>query len=152
MLREQTLSSQKVTSFLNSIGRNSEKSRQTYATCLAYFQTFLSNSETYRSFTIESIIGKCLLFIGLYSTAVSVSYDLTMRKQIRTYANELVLLDKMGTPEMKQQVETLVSRIMKDLKNKAHYLAESSGISPSIDEENFNEYLQMVIKEIKKGK
>jgi len=41
---------------------------------------------------------------------------------------------------------------MKDLKTKAHYLAESSGISPSIDEENFNEYLQMVLKELKKGK
>jgi len=93
-----------------------------------------------------------LLFIGLYSTAVSVSHDLTIRKQVRTYANELVLLDKMGTPEMKQQVESLVSRIMKDLKNNVHYLAESSGISPSIDEENFNEYLQMVIKEIKRGK
>lgn len=60
MLREQTLSCQKVTNFLNSIGRNSEKSRQTYATCLAYFQTFLSNSETYRSFTIESIIDKII--------------------------------------------------------------------------------------------
>jgi hypothetical protein len=41
---------------------------------------------------------------------------------------------------------------MKHLKNKAHYLAESSGVLPSIDEENFNEYLQVVIKEIKKGK
>jgi hypothetical protein len=93
-----------------------------------------------------------LLFIGLYSTAVSVSHDLALRKQVRAYANQLLLLDKMGTPEMKQQVESLVSRIMKDLKNKAHYLAESSGISPSIDEENFNEYLQMVLKEIKKEK
>jgi hypothetical protein len=53
---------------------------------------------------------------------------------------------------MKEQVESLVSRILKDLKNKAHYLAESSGISPSIDEENFNDYLQMVLKEVKKEK
>lgn len=93
-----------------------------------------------------------LLFIGLYSTAVSVSHDLALRKQVRAYANQLLLLDKMGTPQMKQQVESLVSRIMKDMKNKAHYLAESSGISPSIDEENFNEYLQVVLKEIKKEK
>jgi len=60
LLREQTLSCQKVTNFLNSIGRNSEKSRETYATALAYFQTFLSNNETYRSFTIESIIDKII--------------------------------------------------------------------------------------------
>jgi hypothetical protein len=48
-----------------------------------------------------------LLFIGLYSTAVSVSHDLALRKQVRAYANQLLLLDKMGTPEMKQQVESL---------------------------------------------
>jgi hypothetical protein len=41
---------------------------------------------------------------------------------------------------------------MKDLKDKAHYLAESSGVLPSIDEENFNDYLQMVLKEVRKGK
>jgi hypothetical protein len=93
-----------------------------------------------------------LLFIGLYSTAVSVSHDLALRKQVRAYANQLLLLDKMGTPEMKQQVESLVSRIMKDLKDKAHYLAESSGVLPSIDEENFNDYLQMVLKEVRKEK
>jgi hypothetical protein len=77
---------------------------------------------------------------------------LALRKQVRAYANQLLLLDKMGTPEMKQQVESLVSRIMKDLKDKAHYLAESSGVLPSIDEENFNDYLQMVLKEVRKGK
>jgi hypothetical protein len=93
-----------------------------------------------------------LLFMGLYSSAVSVSHDITIRKQVRTYAKELILLDKMGTPEMKQHVETLVSRILRDLKNKAHYLEESSGVSPSIDEENFNDYLQMVLKEVKRGK
>jgi integrase len=60
LLREQTLSCQKVTNFLNSIGRNSEKSRETYGTALAYFQTFLSNSETYRSFMIENIIDKII--------------------------------------------------------------------------------------------
>jgi hypothetical protein len=58
----------------------------------------------------------------------------------------------MGTPQMKEQVESLVSRILEDLKNKAHSLAESSGISPLIHEENFNDYLQMVLKEVKKRK
>ena len=41
---------------------------------------------------------------------------------------------------------------MKDLKNKAHDLTESSGVHPSIDEENFKEYMQRVLKEVKKGK
>jgi hypothetical protein len=48
-------------------------------------------------------------------------------------------------------VASLVSGIMKDLKNKAHDLTESSGVHPSIDEENFKEYMQRVLKEVKKG-
>ena len=92
------------------------------------------------------------MFTGLYSSAVSVSHDLTLRKQARTYAKQLILLDNIGTPEMKKNIESLVSRAMKDLKHKSRDLAENSGVSPSIDEENFKEYLQMVLKEVKKGK
>jgi len=89
-----------------------------------------------------------LMFAGLYSSAVSVSHDMTLRKQVRTYAKQLTLLDNIGTPEMKQRVESLVSGAMKDLKHKAHELVEDSGISPSIDEENFKQYIQIVMKEM----
>jgi hypothetical protein len=41
---------------------------------------------------------------------------------------------------------------MKDLKKKANDLAEDSGVSPSVDEENFKDYLQMVLQEVKKRK
>ena len=93
-----------------------------------------------------------LLFIGLYSSAVSVSHDLTLRKQFRMHAKELVLLDDIGTPEMKKRVESLVSGILRDLKNKAQDLTESSGVYPSMDEQNFKEYVQLVIKEVNMGK
>jgi hypothetical protein len=91
-----------------------------------------------------------LMFIGLYSSAVSVSHDLTIRKQARAYAKQLILLDKIGTPEMKQRIESLVSSVIKDLRNKAHDLEERSGVYPSIDEENFRGYLRVVLKEVKK--
>lgn len=93
-----------------------------------------------------------LMFIGLYSSAVSVSHDLALRKQVRTYAKQLMLLDDIGTPEMNQRVESLVSGAMKDLNNNAQYLTERSGVYPSIDEENFKEYMEIVIKEVKKRK
>jgi hypothetical protein len=63
-----------------------------------------------------------------------------------------MLLDDIGTPEMKQRVESLVSGAMKDLNNNAQYLTERSGVYPSIDEENFKEYMEIVIKEVKKRK
>lgn len=93
-----------------------------------------------------------LLFTGLYSSSVSVSHDLTLRRQARTYANQFILLDRIGTPEMKRQIESLVSRAMRDLKKKATALTEESGVSPSVDEENFKDYLKMVLDEVKKKK
>jgi hypothetical protein len=93
-----------------------------------------------------------LLFIGLYSSAVSVSHDLTLRKQAKIYANQLVLLDRIATPEMKQHIESLVSGVVKDFKNQVIDLTESSGVLPSIDEENFKDYLETVLKEVKKSK
>jgi hypothetical protein len=91
-----------------------------------------------------------LLFIGLYSSAVSVSHDSTLRKQAKVYANQLILLDRIGTPEMKQHTESIVSRVMKDFKNQVTDLGESSGVLPSIDEQNFKDYLETVLKEVKK--
>lgn len=93
-----------------------------------------------------------LLFIGLYSSAVSVSHDSTLRKQAKIYANQLILLDRIGTPEMKQHTESIVSRVMKDFKNQVTDLGESSGVLPSIDEQNFKDYLETVLKEVKKRK
>jgi len=93
-----------------------------------------------------------LLFIGLYSSAVSVSHDSTLRKQAKIYANQLILLDRIGTPEMKQHTESIVSRVMKDFKNQVTDLDESSGVLPSIDEQNFKDYLETVLKEVKKRK
>jgi hypothetical protein len=89
-----------------------------------------------------------LLFVGLYSSAVSVSHDLTIRKQAKIYAKQLMLLDWIGTPQMKQHVESIVSGVMKDLKKKVYNLVESSGVLPSMDEENFKDYLETVLKEI----
>jgi hypothetical protein len=91
-----------------------------------------------------------LLFMGLYSSAVSVSHDSTLRKQAKVYANQLVLLDRIGTPEMKQQIESLVSGVVKDFKDQVIDLSESSGVLPSIDEENFKEYLETILKEVVK--
>jgi len=93
-----------------------------------------------------------LLFIGLYSSAVSVSHDSTLRKQAKIYANQLILLDRIGTPEMKQHTESIVSRVMKDFKNQVTDLGESSGVLPSIDEQNFKDYLETVLKAVKKRK
>lgn len=55
-----TISQTTVTSFLNSIGRNSEKTKSTYRIGLVHFQTFLSNNKQYSSLTLEQLVEKIL--------------------------------------------------------------------------------------------
>jgi integrase len=50
----QTLS--KVQDFLESVARNSEKTRRLYSIALSHFQTFLSSEDKYSKFTAESIL------------------------------------------------------------------------------------------------
>lgn len=53
--------------------------------------------------------------------------------------------------DIQKQNEKIIRDYIEARKTETN-LAGSSGISPSIDEENFNEYLQVVLKEIKKEK
>jgi integrase len=46
----------KVQEFLDSVARNSEKSKKLYFTGLSHFQTFLSSSNKYSEFTVDSIL------------------------------------------------------------------------------------------------
>ena len=54
--RQELNSHPKVNAFLDSIGRESLHSRNTYATGFVHFQTFLDKSEEYRQHTPDSII------------------------------------------------------------------------------------------------
>lgn len=60
LLRQETLALTKVNDFLDRIARNSEKSKETYASALSYFQTFLSNHEPHTSDTLDNIIDKLM--------------------------------------------------------------------------------------------
>ncbi|MDP9306249.1 MAG: site-specific integrase [Thermoproteota archaeon] len=55
-----TISQTTVTDFLNSVGRNSEKTKSTYRIGLVHFQTFLSSNKQYSSLTLEELIEKIL--------------------------------------------------------------------------------------------
>jgi integrase len=58
LLRQETFSQQKVIDFLDSIARNSERSKDTYSIGLSHFQTFLH--ERYPNYTLQNIIDKII--------------------------------------------------------------------------------------------
>jgi len=91
-----------------------------------------------------------LIFIGIYSSAISVAEDSELRQSIRGFAmKESRLLDSIGVAQMEQQIQKRVIALTKQNQSR---MAEESGIQSSLTEEDMRQYLQQVIEEVKKGK
>ena len=91
-----------------------------------------------------------LIFIGLYSSAISISGDTRLRQTIkRSLLDESKLLDSLGSAQMKQES---ISRISKIMKEQQQTLTEQTGVQSSADETQMKQYLEEVIKEVRQQK
>ena len=92
-----------------------------------------------------------LLYVGIYSSAVSVANDSELRKTIRRSVQEQTsLLDNIGTSEMERQVLKNVANLTKQVSEK---LTEETGIEASLQEElDVTEYVHTAIREIERTK
>lgn len=91
-----------------------------------------------------------LILVGVYSSAISVSNDMELRKMIRKYAlSESKLLDNIGFAQMEQEIER---RVMTISKEKEEAMVRETGLPASIDEDNMKQYLGNVIREIRDSK
>jgi hypothetical protein len=91
-----------------------------------------------------------LLLIGIYSSAISVAEDSNLRRSIRSFAmNESRLLDSIGTAEMEQEIE---KRVIELTKRNQDRMTEQTGIQPSLTDDDMKEYLEQVIREVKKDR
>ena len=91
------------------------------------------------------LIASYLFTVGLYSSAIAVSQDSSLRTSIR--ASLLELVDNIGTAQMEQEIER---RVLKVAKEQQDVLTEQSGVESSLTEDNMKEYLEQVIEEVKK--
>jgi signal transduction histidine kinase len=88
-----------------------------------------------------------LFSIGLYSLAISVSQDSSLRKSIRNSTMQVAkLLDIIGTPQMEQEIER---RVLNNAKEEQSILLKRTGVEPSLTEYEMKKYLGTVLKEIK---
>lgn len=96
-------------------------------------------------------ISAYLIFLGLYSTAISVAQDTMFRKYIRKLAIEQSsrLLDSIGSSEMELEIR---KKVLTLAKISSETMAEETGIKSALSEEDVKEYLDEVIIEIKKEK
>jgi hypothetical protein len=90
-----------------------------------------------------------LIYVGLYSSAVTVSQDTTLRLAIRKSVTEQArFLDSMGSAQMEQELQSTVVKIMK---KHSDVLTEKTGVKSSMTESDIKEYMAMVMDEIHKA-
>ncbi len=93
-------------------------------------------------------ISSYLILVGVYSSAISVAQDVNLRKSLRkSVEQQSTLLDKIGASEMEQEIHRRVIKITKEKLNK---LTEETGVQSSVTEDEMKQYMNDVLKEIKK--
>jgi hypothetical protein len=93
-------------------------------------------------------LSSSLIFVGIYSSALSVSQDSSLRQFIRRIAlRESQLLDSIATAEMEKEI---VKRVVTITTKNQDMMREETGVSTSLDEHDLKDYLQQVLEEVKK--
>lgn len=89
-----------------------------------------------------------LLYLEIYSSALSVSEDSRLRQTIRKKAlrESQQFLDMIGTAEMEQAIQKKVLRFSRRTKD---LMEHETGISTSVDEDDIKRYLEEVLIELK---
>jgi signal transduction histidine kinase len=88
-----------------------------------------------------------LIFIGIYSSGISISEDLNLRRSIRKSATEEAqLLVSIGSAQMRQKLE---KKVLQNASQEVEEMMKSTGIQPSLTENDMRGYLNVVIKEIR---
>jgi hypothetical protein len=91
-----------------------------------------------------------MLLVGIYSSAISMSKDSSVRRLIRTsILKESNIVDILGIPEMERK---LAQKVSKMAKNHADGMSYNMGVRLLNDDDDINQYLDDVINEIKAKK
>ncbi len=92
-------------------------------------------------------ISAYMLFIALYSSAVSVSEDVSLRRNIKKkFLEQARFLDSIGSAEMEQE---LIKKAMAINLKESDQMYENSGIETSVNEDEMKKYLEDVLQEVK---
>jgi hypothetical protein len=91
-------------------------------------------------------VSSYLVLTGIYSSAISVSLDVGLRKSIRKSVKEhSKFLDSIGSAQMDQKIQEIVLKMTRDYSNQ---MTEDTGIESSLSEEEMKQYMNSVIDEI----
>jgi hypothetical protein len=86
-----------------------------------------------------------LIFTGIYSSAVSVSQDSTLRTSIRrSVETEVEFIGNIGGAQMDH---TILEKVLKTTKIVSKTMPQDTGIAPSLTEDEIAEYIKQVLRE-----
>jgi hypothetical protein len=89
-----------------------------------------------------------LIFIGLYSSAVSISQDSRLRVSIRrSVESEIRFIGSIGEAEMDRRV---LNKVFTTSRKISKTMPEETGISSSLSDKEIKEYIEEVIAETHK--
>jgi hypothetical protein len=87
-----------------------------------------------------------LIFVGIYYSAISLSHDDGVRREIKKFAmHESKLLGSIGSAQLEKDITEKVTAITQT----QDYAAQRSGVPPSIAEDDIKKYLENVLREMK---
>jgi hypothetical protein len=91
-----------------------------------------------------------LLLIGIYSSAISVSQDINLRKAVKKFSfEESRLLDSISSAHMEEELQ---SRMIAMIRKNQDAMKEETGLESSLNENDMKQYLSQVLEEIKRQK
>ncbi|MDW0255619.1 MAG: hypothetical protein QN732_04685 [Nitrososphaeraceae archaeon] len=123
---------------------------------LLYFSNNISVTiAAYPPFGVNSLsllsLSSYFVLFGLYSSALSLSQDLTLRQHLRSLAkNDNNLLSSIGTAQMETEVKRAVGELKDVADEHEKELAEKTGIETPVPESEIEDYLKQVIEEVAK--
>ena len=127
-----------------------------YGFVLLYFSNNISVTiAAYPPFGVNSLsllsLASYFVLFGLYSSALSLSQDLTLRQHLRSLAkNDNNLLSSIGTAQMESEVKRAVGELKDVADEHEKELAEKTGIETPVPESEIEDYLKQVIEEVAK--
>jgi hypothetical protein len=95
-------------------------------------------------------IASFMVFLGIYSSAISLSQDSSLRQLVRkSAAAQSGMLDKIGTAQVTEEIE---KRVIKVVKANSEKLMEATGIEAMESEENVKRYISEIVAELNMAK
>ena len=94
-----------------------------------------------------------MIFLGVYSTAVSISQDNQLRRSVRKIATQdSNLLSSIGTAQMEREIQRTVNSMKNVVAEQEKELKEQTGIEANLEEDEMKNYLEEVMQEVGKAK